>query len=270
MTNYLQKLHTQEKINTAIGAVNVVQTAAMNAKLARLTQLQDESNEIQTQIANINLYIAKKQDELIKLSKKNLDEQKKQTKILEIQTNLTKFKIDLDIEERKQEKTIKEKISNMMEVAFQTTEDMMKIRNSNNHKLENFFQIQALLKNCVDAGVATNVIDEIEHKKYIKKCLKSLEEETDRILDGLSEEERKDLDDLIRILSTDEEMIIHGDQKKIKEIKTKVSNFKEKMTLIDQENLKNQDKILKLERLREVAKKELQGKRFSKFYKTKK
>ena len=169
MTNYLEKIHTQEKINNAIGVANVVQTAAMNAKLLRLNEAQEVSNQIQKQIAQISLYMAEQQNQLVKISKRNLDEQVKQTKILEIQTKLTQFKIDFDIEEKKQERADNEKISNMMEIVFQATEDLEAIPSSDSHKIEKFFQIQALLKNCIDAGVATNLIDDIQHKKYIKE-----------------------------------------------------------------------------------------------------
>ena len=141
MTNYLEKIHTQEKINNAIGVANVVQTAAMNAKLQRLNEAQEVSNQIQKQIAQISLYMAEQQRKLVQISKKSLDEQVKQTKILELQTKLTKFKIDFDIAEKKQERADNEKISNMMEIVFQATEDLEEIPSPDSHNIEKFFQI---------------------------------------------------------------------------------------------------------------------------------
>tara|TARA_Y100001970_G_scaffold277184_1_gene380987 strand:- start:1243 stop:2025 length:783 start_codon:yes stop_codon:yes gene_type:complete len=247
MTNYLEKIHSQEKINTAIGVANVVQTAAMNAKLRRLNEAQEESNQIQRQIAQINLYMAEQQKQLVQTSKKSLEEQEKQTKILEIQTTLTQFKIDLDIEEKKQERADKEKISHMMEIVFQTTEDLEEIPSSGNHNIEKFFQIQALIKNCIDAGVATTITDDIKHKQYIKECLNNMNIQKDIVLGKLTEEEKRDLQVLIDILSVDEKKLIHDEQKKIKKINKQLGPVKRKKTLLKKKILQNQEKISELE-----------------------
>jgi len=243
MTNYLEKIHTQEKINNAIGVANVVQTAAMNAKLLRLNEAQEVSNQIQKQIAQISLYMAEQQNQLVKISKRNLDEQVKQTKILEIQTKLTQFKIDFDIEEKKQERADNEKISNMMEIVFQATEDLEAIPSSDSHKIEKFFQIQALLKNCIDAGVATNLIDDIQHKKYIKECLSNINTQNDAVLNELTEEEKRDLETLIDILSVDEASLIKDEQKKITKINKQLEPLEEEKVLLEKKIRQNQKAI---------------------------
>jgi len=104
MANSLEQIHTQAKINTAIGVVQIAQTAAMNAKLRRLNKAQEESNAIQKQIAQINLYIAEEQRQQTELSTKSLSEQVRQTELQETQVKLSKFKIELDIHEKKEEK----------------------------------------------------------------------------------------------------------------------------------------------------------------------
>ena len=245
MTNYLEKIHSQEKINTAIGVANVVQTAAMNAKLQRLNEAQEESNQIQRQIAQISLYMAEQQKQLVKISKKNLEEQEKQTKILEIQTMLTQFKIDLDIEEKKQERAHKEKISHMMEIVFQTTEDLEEIPGSGNHNIEKFFQIQALIKNCIDADVATTLIDDIKHKQYIKECLNNMNILKDIVLGKLTEEEKRDLQVLIDILSVDEGNLIHDEQKKLTNINKEYEQKIERVALLKRVVKRNQKKIIR-------------------------
>ena len=165
--------------------------------------------------------MAEQQNQLVKISKRNLDEQVKQTKILEIQTKLTQFKIDFDIEEKKQERADNEKISNMMEIVFQATEDLEAIPSSDSHKIEKFFQIQALLKNCIDAGVATNLIDDIQHKKYIKECLSNINTQNDAVLNELTEEEKRDLETLIDILSVALASLLIKKKKKITKINKK-------------------------------------------------
>ena len=258
MTNYLQKINTQNQINNALAAVNIVQTRAMNAKLERLNMAQNRSNLIQTRIAQINLHMAVEQKKLTQITKKILDEQVKQTKILEIQTKLAKFKIDFDIEERKQEEANKEKISNMMEVVFQATEDLEKIPGSDKHNIEKFFQIQALLKNCTDAGVATNLIDDIDHKKYIKKCLNEIGAQTNIVMDKLTEVEKRDLETLIDILSKEEAKLIKDEKNKTKKINEKLKPIKKKKTFLTKEIRLNQKEISKINASREALKRELE------------
>ena len=255
MTNYLEKIHTQDKINNAIGVANVVQTAAMNAKLQRLNEAQEVSNQIQKQIAQISLYMEEQQRKLVQISKKSLDEQVKQTKILELQTKLTKFKIDFDIAEKKQERADNEKISNMMEIVFQATEDLEEIPSSDSHNIEKFFQIQALLKNCIDAGVATNLIDDIQHKKYIKGCLNNINTQNDIALNKLTEEEKKDLEVLIDILSADEGKLIKDEQKKITKINKQLEPIKEEKALLKKKIRQNQKAISGHESHKEALKK---------------
>ena len=79
MSNYLQKLHTQEKINTAIGGVQIAQNAAMSNKLAKLHEAQNASNEILKKIGEINLYIAEEQRKQTEISTQSLSAQNKQT-----------------------------------------------------------------------------------------------------------------------------------------------------------------------------------------------
>ena len=246
MANSLEQIHTQAKINTAIGVVQIAQTAAMNAKLRRLNKAQEESNAIQKQIAQINLYIAEEQRQQTELSTKSLSEQVRQTELQETQVKLSKFKIELDIHEKKEEKANKERLSNMMEVVFHAPKELETIKSSEKHKIEKYFEFQTLKINCLMAGVSTEGVDDFESKKYISEFLDLLTDCIDDTL-KLDDEEEKDLIDILDILSVDEEQLINKEKKEIKNIDKELLGVDQEIQEKEKLIKNNEKKIAKLE-----------------------
>jgi len=144
MSNYLQTIANQDKVNIALNYAQIAQTTAMNGKLEKLQQAQLETANIQKQIVEINTQSLIEQKRLTELGSKQLDEQIKQTKALEIQNNLSRFKIEQDFQEREKAKASKERFSNMMEVVFYAPKELEGINNADNHKIEKFFMLQSL------------------------------------------------------------------------------------------------------------------------------
>ena len=240
MSDLVQKMEQREKFNTALNVVSVAQTAVMTHKLSQLTQAQAESNEISQQIASINTQALAEQKNLAALGKKNLDEQVKQTKILEIQTKLSQFKIEQDFQEKKEEKANKAMLSNMKEVVFQATIELEAINSSDKHKIEKFFQLQTLKTNCLTAGVSTEGVDDFESKKYISDCLAHISTSIDDTM-LMSDDEKKDLEEIFDILSVDEEQIIKDEEVDVKKIDKDLADI-EKQIKNDEDLLKERKK----------------------------
>ena len=217
MSDYLKKIANQDRVNMALNVAQIAQTSAMNGKLEKLQQAQLETANIQKQIVEINTQTLLEQKRLAELGSKQLKEQTKQTKALEIQNNLSRFKIEQDIQEREKEKASKERFSNMMEVVFYAPKELEVINNSDNHKIEKFFMLQSLKTNCLSAGVSTEGVDDFESKKHISEFLENITNSIDHCLE-LNPEEEKDLQEIFDILSVDEEEEIKKEKKELKVI----------------------------------------------------
>ena len=232
----------QDKVNVALNYAQIAQTTAMNSKLEKLQQAQLETANIQKQIVEINTQSLIEQKRLTELGSKQLDEQIKQTKALEIQNNLSRFKIEQDFQEREKEKASKERFSNMMEVVFYAPKELEGINNADNHKIEKFFMLQSLKNNCLEAGVSTEGVDDLESKKHISDFLENITNSIDHCL-KLNPDEERDLEEILDILSEDEEGEIKIASKEMKaivkeslEIKTTINEKKHRLK-------KNEEKI---------------------------
>tara|TARA_Y100000766_G_C18841027_1_gene573093 strand:+ start:121 stop:972 length:852 start_codon:yes stop_codon:yes gene_type:complete len=137
-----------------------------------------------------------------------LIEQKKSNILIMADSEREKFQFELLRNERKLEKLEEQKFKNMHEVLFQVSEDLADIPNSPKHKIEIFFQLESLLANCKDAGVATDQVVDLDLKKKIDDTYKNIEAEINDCLSKLSAEENEDLGDILDILSEDEESSI--------------------------------------------------------------
>ena len=137
-----------------------------------------------------------------------LIEQKKSNILIMADSEREKFQFELLRNERKLEKLEEQKFKNMHEVLFQVSEDLADIPNSPKHKIEIFFQLESLLANCKDAGVATDQVVDLDLKKKIDETYKNIEAEINDCLSKLSAEENEDLGDILDILSEDEESSI--------------------------------------------------------------
>lgn len=137
-----------------------------------------------------------------------LIEQKKSNILIMADSEREKFQFELLRNERKLEKLEEQKFKNMHEVLFQVSEDLADIPNSPKHKIEIFFQLESLLANCKDAGVATDQVVDLDLKKKIDDTYKNIEAEINDCLSKLSVEENEDLGDILDILSEDEESSI--------------------------------------------------------------
>ncbi len=137
-----------------------------------------------------------------------LIEQKKSNILIMADSEREKFQFELLRNERKLEKLEEQKFKNMHEVLFQVSEDLADIPNSPKHKIEIFFQLESLLANCKDAGVATDQVVDLNLKKKIDDTYKNIEAEINDCLSKLSAEENEDLGDILDILSEDEESSI--------------------------------------------------------------
>ena len=257
MSNYLQKLHTQEKINTAIGAVQIAQNAAMSNKLAKLHEAQNASNEILKKIGEINLYIAEEQRKQTEISTQSLSEQIKQTELQKTQVKLSQYQIQLGIHEKEEEQANKEKLSNMMEVVFHAPKELEAIKSSKKHKIEKYFEFQTLKMNCLMAGVATDRIDDFESKKYISEFFEQLTECIDETL-KLDDEEEKDLIDILSILSVDEENLIKKEKNELKKLDKQIEDInkelKKNRAIIKANEKRKQQLLDKAEARKEIVK----------------
>ena len=137
-----------------------------------------------------------------------LIEQKKSNILIMADSEREKFQFELLRNERKLEKLEEQKFKNMHEVLFQVSEDLVDIPNSPKHKIEIFFQLESLLANCKDAGIATDQVVDLDLKKKIDDTYKNIEAEINDCLSKLSAEENEDLGDILDILSEDEESSI--------------------------------------------------------------
>ncbi|MDA9785164.1 hypothetical protein N9D45_01610 [Gammaproteobacteria bacterium] len=239
MSDLVKKMEQREKFNTALNVVAVAQTAAMTHKLGQLQQAQTESNQIAEQIVSINTQVLAEQKNLATLGKKNLDEQAKQTKILEIQTKLSQFKIDQDFQEKKEDKASKAMLSNMKEVVFQASIELEAINSSDKHKIEKFFQLQTLKTDCLTAGVSTEGVDDFESKKYISDCLTHITTSIDDTM-TMSDDEKQDLEEILDILSVDEEQVIKDEVVDVKKIEKDLADIEKQIN--NDEELFNEHK----------------------------
>ena len=135
-------------------------------------------------------------------------ESKKQTIQNMVREEREKFQFALLQNEKKLEKLEEQKFKNMHEVLFQVSEDLADIPNSPKHKIEIFFQLESLLANCKDAGIATDQVLDLDLKKKIDDTYENIESEINDCLTKLSDEENEDLGDILDILIEDEESLI--------------------------------------------------------------
>jgi len=241
MSNYLQTIANQDKVNIALNYAQIAQTTAMNGKLEKLQQAQLETANIQKQIVEINTQSLIEQKRLTELGSKQLDEQIKQTKALEIQNNLSRFKIEQDFQEREKEKASKERFSNMMEVVFYAPKELEGINNAENHKIEKFFMLQSLKTNCLEAGVSTEGVDDFESKKHISDFFENITNSIEHCL-KLNPDEERDLQEILDILSVDEEEGIKKEKKELKIIDAELFSIKRDIEL-KKDLIKKNDRI---------------------------
>ena len=183
-----------------------IQATNMQGKLSRaelerirratleVAALQQATNQILTAVERTNHEI--------------LIEQKKSNILIMADSEREKFQFELLRNERKLEKLEEQKFKNMHEVLFQVSEDLADIPNSPKHKIEIFFQLESLLANCKDAGIATDQVLDLDLKKKIDDTYKNIESEINDCLTKLSDEENEDLGDILDILIEDEESLI--------------------------------------------------------------
>ena len=143
-----------------------------------------------------------------KTNREILIENKKQNILIMADSEREKFQFALLQNEKKLEKLEEQKLKNMHEVLFQVSEDLVDIPNSPKHKIEIFFQLESLLANCKDAGIATDQVLDLDLKKKIDDTYKNIESEINDCLTKLSDEENEDLGDILDILIEDEESLI--------------------------------------------------------------
>ena len=141
-----------------------------------------------------------------------LIEQKKSNILIMADSEREKFQFELLRNEKKLERLEEQRFKNMHEVLFQVSEDLADIPNSPKHKIEIFFQLESLLANCKDAGIATDQVVDLDLKKKIDDTYKNIEAEINDCLSKLSAEENEDLGDILDILSEDEESSIAAEE----------------------------------------------------------
>ena len=141
-----------------------------------------------------------------------LIEQKKSNILIMADSEREKFQFELLRNEKKLERLEEQRFKNMHEVLFQVSEDLADIPNSPKHKIEIFFQLESLLANCKDAGIATDQVVDLDLKKKIDDTYKNIEAEITDCLSKLSAEENEDLGDILDILSEDEESSIAAEE----------------------------------------------------------
>ena len=141
-----------------------------------------------------------------------LIEQKKSNILIMADSEREKFQFELLRNEKKLERLEEQRFKNMHEVLFHVSEDLADIPNSPKHKIEIFFQLESLLANCKDAGIATDQVVDLDLKKKIDDTYKNIEAEINDCLSKLSAEENEDLGDILDILSEDEESSIAAEE----------------------------------------------------------
>ena len=156
-----------------------------------------------------------------------LIEQKKSNILIMADSEREKFQFELLRNEKKLERLEEQRFKNMHEVLFQVSEDLADIPNSPKHKIEIFFQLESLLANCKDAGIATDQVVDLDLKKKIDDTYKNIEAEINDCLSKLSAEENEDLGDILDILSEDEESSIAAEEIVIDKNKRKINRIRE-------------------------------------------
>ena len=248
MQNYHEKVIRNQRFQSAMSAAAVAQSAKTNRTLTEMkaqnaeqTRLQRENvklnqgilytSQVGNQLSEKQIQATEKQtyeiilevaalqqatNQILRAVERSnheiLIEQKKSNILIMADSEREKFQFELLRNEKKLERLEEQRFKNMHEVLFQVSEDLADIPNSPKHKIEIFFQLESLLANCKDAGIATDQVVDLDLKKKIDDTYKNIEAEINDCLSKLSAEENEDLGDILDILSEDEESSIAAEE----------------------------------------------------------
>jgi len=264
MNRSLNDLKQISAAQAKIAHESLIATRQVSAGINTMTSLQQSTLQEQKKIRFVQeeiAYLTREtrkaiedvDKEIQKLNKTVEEGNKKAQELLiesKIQNALTQVQIDNDtlrfkIESNEKElsKLEKNHFSSMMEVIYNASEEIKEIIKSDKHNIEIFFQLNSLIKGLKDAGVSTEKVDDLDTKASIDKLLNQTDMAMKDCVNSFSEEESQDLEDILDILTHDEESLSAERKQKIEENNSKIQTINKNIKKLEKNILKAQNEV---------------------------
>ena len=163
-----------QKTQTLIGIGSLVQNQKIISSLGELKGLTEVvakntniANKISAEILLLQAESLEIEKQILRGQQDALDELRKQTGKQDEQIILQQAHLEFDKAESKKKKAIEKRNGVLRELLFVSGQETIKLKKQHLHRIDAFFQLNAILFSLDDAGVNTELVEGFEEKEYL-------------------------------------------------------------------------------------------------------